>query len=113
MAKGWHAGVDATCGTELNMKTRRTFLVAAVASLLALAIMPLQAASPSWRTRGLKGNPKGRKAAGKSIIEHMNAMAGMTPTLVQTIAEDRYEAANKRVAAKVWLKAIKNPSSRR
>ena len=58
-----------------------------------------------WK-QGQSGNPRGRSAAGGSIIEWMNLMAEWPEEGIRGVADDDGAPAAKRTAACRWLAAI-------
>ena len=60
---------------------------------------------PPWQP-GQSGNPRGRPAAGASVIEWMNLMAEWPEEKIEAMAEDPQAPANKRIAARRLLAAI-------
>ena len=60
---------------------------------------------PPWQS-GQSGNPRGRPAAGASVIEWMNLMAEWPEEKIEAMAEDPQAPANKLIAARRLLAAI-------
>jgi hypothetical protein len=57
---------------------------------------------------GNRANPLGRPAAGLSIIEFINELQNHTRAELRAVSKDPRVPANKRVAAKEWLRALSN-----
>ena len=61
---------------------------------------------PPWQL-GEVPNPRGRPAAGFSVIEWMNVMADWPEDEIRKVADDAAAPASKRAGARRWLAAIK------
>ena len=69
--------------------------------------LPGVSGSPTTQFRpGRTGNPRGRPAAGASVIDWMNVMAEWSEEEIEAMAEDVGAPANKRIAARRLLAAI-------